>query len=92
MAAGDAQVIFEVLSRSNTKADQAWRRKVYTSAPNWEQYITVAQKTADVVVYSRAADWKPLSIRVLSGALQISGIAVTLLLADIDRYTPLDVH
>ena len=30
----DALVLFEVLSRSNTKADQAWRRKVYASVPN----------------------------------------------------------
>jgi hypothetical protein len=47
-------VIFEVLSRGSTKAHQAWRRKVYTSVPNCQQYITVAQKTADVLVFSSA--------------------------------------
>jgi Uma2 family endonuclease len=49
----DALVIFEVLSRSNSRADQAWRRQVYTSVPNCQQYVTVAQKTAEVVAYNR---------------------------------------
>ena len=30
----DALVLFEVLSKSNTNADQAWRRRVYASIPN----------------------------------------------------------
>jgi Uma2 family endonuclease len=87
----DALVIFEVLSRSNTKADQAWRRQVYTSVPNCQQYVTVLQKTPEVVVYNRAADWKPLSIKGLDGKLDLSGIGVSLPLADIYRYTPLAV-
>lgn len=39
----DALVIFEVLSRSDTKADQAWRRKVYASVPNCRHYVRVSQ-------------------------------------------------
>jgi Uma2 family endonuclease len=84
----DALVIFEVRSRSNSRADQAWRRRVYTSVPNCQQYVTVAQKTAEVVVYNRAADWKPLSIKGLDGKLDLSALAVSLPLADICRYTP----
>ncbi len=85
----DARVIFEVLSRSNSKADQAWRRKVYTSVPNCQHYVTVSQKAVDVVVYNRAADWKPQAIKGLDGTLELSGIGVSLPLADIYRYTPL---
>jgi Uma2 family endonuclease len=87
----DARVIFEVLSRSNSRADQAWRRQVYTSVPNCQQYVTVSQKTAEVVVYNRAAAWKPLSIKGVDGKLELSGIGVSLPLADIYRYTPLAV-
>jgi Uma2 family endonuclease len=81
----DALVIFEVLSRSNSRADQAWRRQVYTSVPNCQQYVTVAQKTAEVVAYNRAANWKPLSIK----GLELTALAVNLPLRDIYRYTPL---
>ena len=38
----DALVLFEVISRSNTGADQAWRRRVYASIPNCQHYVTVA--------------------------------------------------
>ena len=44
----DALVLFEVLSRSNTKADQAWRRKVYASVPNCRHYVTVSLKAVEV--------------------------------------------
>lgn len=85
----DARVIFEVISRSNTKADQAWRKQVYTSVPNCQQYVTVSQKTAEVVAYNRAADWKPLAIKGLDGKLDLSALAVGLQLSEIYRYTPL---
>jgi hypothetical protein len=39
----DALVLFEVLSRSNTKADQTWRRKVYASVPNCRHYDSLPQ-------------------------------------------------
>ena len=85
----DARVIFEVLSRSNSKADQAWRRRVYASVPNCQQYVTVAQKAAEVVVYNRAAGWQPLTVTGLDGKLDLSALAVSLPLADIYRYTPI---
>ena len=84
----DALVIFEVLSRSNSRADQLWRRKVYASVPNCQHYVTVAQKTPEIVLYNRAADWKPLAIKGLDGKLEMSALAVSLPLADIYRYTP----
>ena len=43
----DALVIFEVLSKSNTPADQAWRRRVYARVPNCQHYVTVSMKAAE---------------------------------------------
>ena len=54
----DALVLFEVLSRSNTKADQAWRRKVYASVPNCQHYVTVSLKAVEVDAYDRDSRWK----------------------------------
>ena len=49
-ATEDAPVIFEVLARANTKADQEWRRRVYSSVRNCQHYVTVSLKAADVTV------------------------------------------
>lgn len=42
----DAPVLFELLSPSNTRSDQVWRRKVYASGPNSQHYVTVSQSKA----------------------------------------------
>lgn len=85
----EAMVLFEVLSRSNTKADQAWRRKVYASVPNCEHYVTVSTKAAEMVIYDRATGWKPRTIVGLAASCELSAIGVSIPLADAYRWTPL---
>ena len=85
----DALVIFEVLSKSNTKADQAWRRRVYASVPNCQHYVTVSLKAAAVTVYDRATGWRERTAAGIGSRLDLPAIAVDLPLADVYRYTPL---
>jgi len=85
----DALVVFEVLSKSNTKADQAWRRRIYSSVPNCQHYVTVSLKAVEVVAYDRANNWKQRSIETLAGALELPALGVTIPVADIYRWTPL---
>ncbi|HEX6001009.1 MAG TPA: Uma2 family endonuclease [Hyphomicrobiaceae bacterium] len=85
----DALVIFEVLSKSNSKADQAWRRKVYASVPNCQHYVTVSLKAVEVDVYDRDTGWKKRTIRALSEALTLPAIGIAMPLVDIYRWTPL---
>src|SRR5438046_1832959 len=85
----DALVLFEVLSRSNTKADQAWRRRVYASVPNCQHYVTVSLKAVEVVVYDRANEWQPRSLVSLGEDLALPALGVTMPVADIYRWTPL---
>ena len=85
----DAMVIFEVLSKSNTKADQAWRKRVYASVPNCQHYVTVNLKAADVSVFSRADGWVGTRLAGLDNKLKLPAIGVTLPLAEIYRWTPL---
>jgi Uma2 family endonuclease len=84
----DALVIFEVLSRSNTKADQAWRRRVYASVPNCDHYVTVSLKAAEIVAYDRSTGWKAREAAGITAALELPAIGLTLPLADVYRYTP----
>lgn len=85
----DALVIFEVLSRSNTKADQAWRRHVYASVPNCQHYVTVSTKEARVVRYDRADGWAGETMEGLEDTLAIAAIRVEMKLRDSYRWTPI---
>jgi hypothetical protein len=82
-----ALVIFEVLSCSDRKLVQAWRRRVYASVPNCEHYVTVSMKTAEVVVYDRSTAWKPLARKGIDAVAELSALGVILPLADAYRYT-----
>ena len=85
----DALILFEVLSRSNTNSDQAWRKRVYASVPNCQHYLTVAHKSAAVVRFDRADGWQGHEVKGLDGVLELPAIAVSLPLRDIYRWTPI---
>ena len=85
----DGLVIFEVLSPSNTKADQAWRRRVYASVPNCLHYVTVATKSASAVRYDRATGWQPVAVNGLAATLELPCIDVSVPLAEVYRWTPI---
>ena len=77
-ASDDALVLFEVLSPSNDKADQNWRRKVYASVPNCQHYVTVSLNAVDVTVYDRANRWKGRSITSLAESLALAALGVSM--------------
>ena len=88
----DAMVIFEILSPSNRKADQAWRQQVYASVPNCLHYVTVSLKRPEVSAYDRVHAWKVRKVSGLGASLDLPGLNVgeqslKLALADIYRYT-----
>lgn len=85
----DALVLFEVLSRSNTKADQAWRRKVYASVPNCRHYVTVSLKAVEVDAYDRDDAWKKRTLTSLAESLPLPALGLSIPLANIYRWTPL---
>ena len=85
----DGLVLFEVLSKSNTKADQAWRRRVYASVPNCQHYVTVSLRGVEVVAYDRAGNWRPRTAASLAEALELPALDLAIPLADIYRWTPL---
>lgn len=90
----DALVVFEVWSRSNNKADQAWRRKVYPSVPNCRHYVSVSLKSVNVVVHDQADGWVPRTLVSLDDCLLLPALdagasSVSLSLEEIYRYTPL---
>ena len=83
----DCLVAFEILSRSNPKADQAWRRKFYSDVPNCAHYVTVSLKARHVALHSRDANWVAQNVRAASDHVALAAIEATLTLADIYQYT-----
>jgi Uma2 family endonuclease len=85
----DAAVLFEVLSKSNTKSDRAWRKRVYTSIPNCQHYVTVSVKSAEVVRFDRSNDWEETKTAGLDARLVLSALRLEIPLLDIYRWTPI---
>ncbi len=84
----DALVIFEVLSKSNTKDDQSWRRKVYASVPNCRHYVTISLKAVEVVVHDRDNAWKGRRLNDLAESVELSALGIALPLSTIYRSSP----
>ena len=85
----DALILFEILSKSNTRTDRAWRQRVYASVANCQHYVTVATRSAEVVRYDRADGWKGLKIKGLGGVLELPAIKVVMPLRGMYRRTPI---
>lgn len=85
----ESLVLFEILSTSNTVSDQARRRRVYASVPNWQHYATVSQKKIEVVRYDRSTNWKVTTLRDLTHSLDLSALVVQMPVCEIYRGTPL---
>ncbi len=79
----EALVIFEILSKSNTRTDRAWRQRVYASVPNCRHYVTISQRIAEIERFDRDAGWAATSIVGLAAHLKLpalgADIAVPLL-------------
>lgn len=86
----DALVVFEVISPSNRRTSEAWRRHAFATVPNLRHYVTIAQRRVEVVRYDRDRDWKPTAIRSLKRSLDLPALGpVAIPLARIYRWTPL---
>jgi Uma2 family endonuclease len=85
----EALALFEVLSPSNTKADQSWRRRVYSSVPNCRHCVTVSLKTVEIAAYDRDTRWKERSCVTLSDSLALPALGLAIPVADVYRWTPL---
>lgn len=85
----DALVLFEVLSKSNTSADQAWRRRVYSSIPNCQHYVALSARRAEGTRFDRASGWTAEPFKGLADTLDLPAIGVSIPLAQIYRWTPI---
>jgi Uma2 family endonuclease len=86
----DALIIFKVLSKSNTKSDQAWRKRVYASVPNCQHYVTISTKTQEATRYDRADGWLGETMAGPKTMLSLPAIDMKIPLSDIYRWTSIE--
>ena len=72
--AENAIVLFEILSKSNRRTDQAWRKRVYASIEKCQHYVVVDQNKPSLVRYDRASKWKAVAYRELNDALELPAL------------------
>ena len=82
-----ALIIFEVISKSNTKTDQAWRKRVYASVANCQHYVTLSTRPQEATRYDRTDGWQGETITAPDAALRLPAIDVAIPLSDIYRWT-----
>lgn len=86
----DALIVFEVLSRSNTAKDRAWRKRIYASIPNCQHYVTISAREAQVIRHDRSAAWEEMHLSGLLDTLELPAIGTSIPLRDIYRFTPIE--
>ncbi len=84
----DGLVLFEIISKSNTRTDQAWRLKAYSSIPNCQHYVTLSQTKPAISRYDRATGWTAVAVTGPRSSLELPALGVTIPLSLIYRWTP----
>ena len=85
----EALILFEVLSKSNTKADQAWRRRVYASVPNGQHPMPIATATAEITRDDRTGGWSATKIAGQDAEMTRAASNVSRPLRQNNRWTPI---
>jgi len=80
-------LIVEVLSPSTQHIDRREKRLNYPLIPTVEEYLVIAQHTAQVIIHRRAEDWKPQVLTSLADVAEFRSIDFRLSLEKI--YKPI---
>ena len=77
--------LFEILSDSTAKADRGSKWLAYQEIESLRDYVLIAQEEARIEHYARQADgtWNYRMVTGLHASLTLSGVPVTLSLAEI---------
>ena len=63
-------------------------KRVYSSVPNCQHYVTVSLRAMAVCVFDRSREWQSRRLRDLAARLELPALAVEMPLAAIYRWTP----
>lgn len=74
----EPRLVIEVLSPSTARFDRREKVASYREIPSIEEYVVVAPKPANVVIYRRAQQWRPQTVEALDGVLELQSVGLSL--------------
>lgn len=74
----EPRLVIEVLSPSTARFDRREKVASYREIPSIEEYVVVAPKPANVVIYRRAQQWRPQTVEALDGVLELHSVGLSL--------------
>jgi len=74
----DPRLIVEVLSPSTERTDRREKASNYRQIPTLEEYVLIAQRTAEVTIYRRSERWAPLILRTFDETAEFRSIELSL--------------
>ncbi len=77
------RLIVEVLSPSTERTDRWEKASNFRQTPALEEYVLIAQRTAEVTIYRRSEHWAPLMLRSLEETAEFRSIELSLPLGQI---------
>jgi Uma2 family endonuclease len=77
------KVIVEVLSTSTAGVDRQEKRIAYREIAELEEYLIVAQESAQVTIFRRSESWQPVILDSLEESLELRSVGLTIPLAQI---------
>lgn len=79
----DPKLVVEVLSTSTAGVDRHEKRIAYREIAALEEYVIVAQDSAEVTIFRRHESWQPTMLESLDASLELRSIGLTVPLAQI---------
>jgi Uma2 family endonuclease len=76
-------LVIEVLSPSTARYDRREKVTSYGGIPSVEEYVVVAQKPTQVVIYRRAEQWEPQVLASLDDVLELRSVDLAIPVARI---------
>jgi Uma2 family endonuclease len=77
------RLVVEVLSPSTERTDRREKASNYRQIPTVEEFVLVAQRTAEVTIYRRSERWAPIILRSLEETAEFRSIELSLPLGQI---------
>lgn len=77
------RLVVEVISPSTERTDRREKASNFRQTPALEEYVLIAQRTAEVTIYRRSEHWAPLMLRSLEETAEFRSIELSLPLGQI---------
>jgi len=90
--AQDFELIAEILSPSNARAEIDVKLRRYREAPNNLYVLVIEPREYSVEIYARSRGWEPLTRRRPGDPIELPEFGLRCAVGDLYRGTPLDPH